>query len=119
MKMRFLIDENLSLDFVSAIKQLDATIDVIAVGTDGAPPKGTLDPDILLFCEAEQRALVTNNRASMPGHEHDHFATGKHHWGVFTLKDGFGIGAYAAAIHLLWAASEAEEWADLSDWIPW
>jgi len=119
MKMRFLIDKNLSLDFVSAIKQLDAAIDVVAVGADSAPPKGTLDPEILLFCEAEQRTLVTNNRASMPGHERDHFAAGRHHWGIFTLKDGFSIGAYAAAIHLLWAASEAEEWANLADWIPW
>ena len=79
MKTRFLVDENLSLDFVSAIKDRDATIDVIAVGKDSAPPKGTLDPDILLFCEAEQRALITNNRASMPGHERDHFVAGRHH----------------------------------------
>ena len=80
MRMRFLIDENLSPDLVGAIKQLDASIDVRFVRGPDAPPEGTPDPDILLFCEAERLALITNNRTSMPTHERDHFAAGRQHY---------------------------------------
>jgi Domain of unknown function (DUF5615) len=118
-RMRFLIDENLSPDLIGAIKQLDASIDIKFVRGPDAPLEGTLDPDILLFCEAERRALITNNRTSMPAHERDHFAVGRRHYGVFWLRAGFTYSEYAEAIHLLWAASEAEEWVNRTDWIPW
>jgi hypothetical protein len=78
-----------------------------------------LDPEIVLYCEAEQRVLLTRNRESMPVHIAEHFAMGHHHWGVFRLRPGYSFGAYAAAIHLLWAASDAEEWIDRDEYIPW
>ena len=64
MKIRFLLDENLAPLLKSALLRLDPTIDVVRVGDADAPPFHTLDPDILAFCEAEQRLLVTGNRKS-------------------------------------------------------
>jgi hypothetical protein len=74
---------------------------------------------VLIFCQAEQRALVTNNRKSMPAHERDHSAAGLHHFGIFWLRHVHSYREQAEAIHLLWAASEAEEWIDRTDWLPW
>jgi len=79
MKVRFLLDENLPHAIIEAIHQREGAIDILAVGLPGAPPLGTSDPDILLYCEREQRLLITNNRASMPGHSADHLAAGHHH----------------------------------------
>lgn len=40
-------------------------------------------------------------------------------YGIFWLRAGFTYAEYAEAIHLLRAASEAEEWVNRTDWIPW
>lgn len=53
--MKFLLDEHLPKSLVNAVKQFDSTIDILRVGGPNAPPLGTADPDLLTFCEAEQR----------------------------------------------------------------
>ncbi len=118
MRVRFLIDEDLSPDYVRELRRHRPEIDVLRVGMSGAPALGTLDPDILLFCERDQRALVTENRATMPGHEAAHFSAGHHHWGIFKLRRGHGFDVYLAEPQLIWGASEAEEWIDQSRWLP-
>ncbi|HEX6121775.1 MAG TPA: DUF5615 family PIN-like protein [Ktedonobacterales bacterium] len=119
MKTRFLPDENRSPLVLNALRALEPAIDVLRIGNAGAPPLGTLDPDVLLFCEVSQRALITNNRRSMPGHIADHLAAGHHHWGVFRLTREFSLGELAEQIHLIWAASEAEEWIDRFEYLPY
>lgn len=118
MKVRFLIDEDLSLEYVDELRCRDAAIDVVRIGKPGAPALSTLDPNILLYCEHERRALVTENRSTMPGHEGAHFTAGHHHWGIFKLRKGYGFGVYLSELRLIWEASEAEEWKDQSRWIP-
>jgi len=49
----------------------------------GAPAVGTLDPDLLRWCEVYGVALVTSNRRSMPVHLANHLASGGHMPGVF------------------------------------
>jgi hypothetical protein len=117
-KLRFLIDQVLSAQIVSALQRYDPSIDVVSVG-HGGPPFGALDPDILLYCKAEQRALVTENRSSMPSHEPAHFAAGHHHWGIFLLRRKLSIDEIADALQSFWGASEAEEWVDQTVWIPY
>lgn len=118
MRVRFLIDEDLPPDYVRELRRYRPEIDVLRVGMAGAPDLGTLDPAILLFCEREQRALVTENRATMPGHEAVHLAAGHHHGGIFKLRRGYSFGAYLAELRLIWDASEADEWVDQSHWLP-
>jgi hypothetical protein len=117
-KVRFLIDEDLPLAYVQELRRYSADLDVLRIGLPGAPPTGTLDPDILLYCEREQRALVTENRSTMPDHERAHFVAGHHHWGIFELRPGYGFGEYLAELQLIWEASEAEEHRDRLTWIP-
>jgi hypothetical protein len=116
--LRLLLDEN-ARRYLIAVRRRDPSIDVLGVGDPGAPPFAALDPEVLLYCEEHQRLLVTKDRKSMPGHIAEHRAAGHSHWGVFRLRPGFGHGAYLDAIHLLWEASEAEEWIDHDEYIPW
>ncbi|MDZ4720031.1 MAG: DUF5615 family PIN-like protein [Roseiflexaceae bacterium] len=92
MKLRYLIDENLSPRLKSAIQRLEPFVDVLRVGDQGAPSFGTLDPDVLVYLTATQRLLVTDNRKSMPKHLADHAVAGFQH-------------------------SEAEEWIDRTEWL--
>ena len=47
MKVRFLLDENLSPRLITALHRLDPAIDILRVGDEGTPPLGTDDPTIL------------------------------------------------------------------------
>lgn len=119
MRIRFLIDENLSPRLEQALKNMNADIDALRIGDPGAPPLGTLDPDILNDLQSAQRALVTDNRTSMPGHLTDHAAAGKHHGGIIWVRPKTGLKALVNALCLVWVASEAEEWMDRTDWLPY
>ncbi len=73
MKVRFLLDENLSQRLKIAVLQTNPYIDILCVGDEKAPPFGTLDPEILLYTEKEKRLLITSNRKSMPEHLEAHW----------------------------------------------
>jgi hypothetical protein len=119
MKIRFLLDENLSPRFKIALLRFNPAIDVLRIGEPGAPPLETLDPDILKYLEISQRALVTFNRTSMPAHLEDHWASGGHTWGVFWIRSRrIPINLLTRELFLIWEASEAEEWVDRLNWIP-
>lgn len=113
-----LIDEDLSPDYVTELQRYNPAIDVVRMGMSHAPALGTLDPDILLYCEREQRTLVTENRSTMPDYEQRHFAAGHQHWGILELRPGYGFGVYLAELQLIWEASEAEEYRNRLTWIP-
>ncbi|WRH65335.1 MAG: DUF5615 family PIN-like protein [Planktothrix sp. GU0601_MAG3] len=64
--LKYLIDENIDPIYTRQLRRFQSDLFVIAVGELTAPPKGTLDPEILCWCEENQCILVTNNRKSMP-----------------------------------------------------
>jgi hypothetical protein len=98
--------------------RLNPDIDILRVGDIGAPPLGTLDPDVLLYLESVQRLLITDNRRSMPGHLRDHWETGHQIWGLFWIRPETSIFRLAEELVMLWEISEAEEWCDILDWLP-
>ena len=117
MKLRFLIDENLSPKLKTAIIRRYPDIDLLRVGDEGAPPLGTLDAEILRYLEDTQRALITDNRQSIPGHIVDHFAENRHHWGIFEVRKNAALKSLVEEIYVYWSASEAEEWIDRVEWL--
>jgi hypothetical protein len=59
MKIRFLLDENLSPKLKFAVLRLNPAIDIVRVGDLDSPPLGTLDPELLRYLEVSERLLVT------------------------------------------------------------
>lgn len=88
------------------------------VGLPGAPPLGTLDPDILTWCEAKSFILVTNNRKSLPVHLTDHLAQGRHVLGIFVMNPRMSIGETLEELRLIWGAGDPTEYADLITHLP-
>lgn len=117
--VRYLCDEHMPEQLSDAIIQREPSIEIFIVGQVSAPPKGTLDPEVLLFAEREQLALITFDKKSMAGHVANHRASGHHTWGVFSLRNGFSILRYVENLILIWSASEAEDWRDQIEWLPW
>lgn len=117
--VRYLCDENVPEQLIDALIQREPAIDISIVGQDMAPPKGTLDPEVLLFAEKEKMGLITLDKKSMAGHVADHRAMGHHTWGVFILRRDFPILRYVEDLILIWSASEAEDWQGGIEWLPW
>ncbi len=118
MKVRFLLDENLSPRLKLAVFRLNPELDILRVGDSGAPALGTLDPKILIYLERSQRILLTDNRKSMPEHLKAHWANGGFIWGLFWLRPKATIRELAADLIFIWETTEAAEWKDQLVWIP-
>lgn len=92
MTLKYLLDENVDPSYKIQLKQLNPDLIVWVVGEPNTPPRGTLDPQILLWCEEYDFVLVTNNRTSMPVHLADHIAQNRHIPGIFILNPKLSIG---------------------------
>ena len=110
--LAYLFDENVAAALVAGMRRFDRDVPVSAVGEPDMPPRGTLDPDILLWCEEWDCILVTNNRHTMPVHLRDHPAAGRHVPGIFLLNPAMSYGETIEALQLIAYASEPGEHQD-------
>jgi len=115
---RFLLDEHVKRAFLRALRACRPKIIAWNVGDPGAPPRGTLDPDILIWCEVREFSLITNNRASMPLHLRDHLAAGRHVPGIFVLNTKMTIPETVAEVALINGAADPAEYLDRINYLP-
>lgn len=118
MKVRFLLDENLSPRLKIAVQRLESGIDIVRVGDSNVLPFGTLDPQVLQYLQLSQRILVTDNRRSMPDHLETHWQQEGRIWGLLWIRPRTPIGQLAEFLSLIWQTTEAEEWINRVEWIP-
>lgn len=109
-EIRYLLDENVNPILRSALLRDEPNLTVWQVGMLGAPALGTLDPEILIWCEENDFVLVTNNRKSMPVHLEEHLTTGRHATGIFTINAEMSVGETVDELVLIATASSAEEY---------
>ncbi|NDJ25832.1 hypothetical protein GS682_30445 [Nostoc sp. B(2019)] len=110
MTLKYLLDENVDKVYKRQFVQRNPTLIMWVVGDPGAPPRGTLDPEILCWCEEHNFLLVTNNRTSMPGHLAEHIAQDRHIPGIFILNDKLTIGQTIDELILIAQASFDNEY---------
>lgn len=120
---KFLLDENTGGDLLRAFHRRARLgelppVDVLRVGEAEAPPSGTLDPELLIWCEANDRILVSNDKRTIPGHLQEHFAAGRHSPGVLLIKRGTGVGQLVAELLYLSEAGNADDFRDQIQYIP-
>jgi hypothetical protein len=116
--LKYLLDENVDRSYLVQLRRQEPELTVLMVGDPGNPPKGTLDPEILLWCEVTGFVLVTNNRASMPVHLANHLAQGRHIPGIFILNSDLGMGENLEELILAAIASLKNEYQDRIVYLP-
>jgi hypothetical protein len=82
------------------------------------PPSGSLDPEVLQWCEVNGFILVTNNRKSMSQHLAAHLKAGRHVPGILELNPNMSTGETIEELILIWSASEMEEYQDKLLYLP-
>lgn len=117
-KHRYLVDENTTLAITDQLRRRRPILEVLTIGDELAPPKDTLDPDILLWLEQHGFSLITRNRRSMPGHLRQHLAIGHHVPGIFTLRPNASLREIIEDLLLIWEATERGEYRDQIVHIP-
>lgn len=115
----FLLDEDVPEELADALLRAEPAMEVCCVGQLPAPLEGTLDPEVLFAAEANRWALLTSDKSTMPDHVAAQLAAGHHTWGVCLLRHGFVLRRFVDDLLLMWSASQAEEWQDIVDWLPW
>ncbi len=115
---KYLLDENVGENLRQGLHRRYPDMVVWHIGDPTAPPIGILDPDILLWCEANDFTLVTNNRGSMPDHLRDHLAAEHHFPGMITLNPKMSLGDTIEELALVWGASTPEEYTDNITYLP-
>lgn len=115
---RFLLDENVSPTIQRGVARRAPGNDIVRVGGDGAPAWGTPDPDLLAWCEENDRILVTFDKATMPGHLAEHLGAGRASPGVLIIRRAAALSTVIEALVLVLEASQADEWHDQVWYIP-
>ena len=118
MALNYLMDENVDPTYTRQLRRLKPNLFVLVVGELTAPPRGTLDPEILRWCEEHDFILVTNNRKSMPVHLSDHIAQGRHIPGILILNGKLSVGENLEELILIADASFEDEYQDRIDFLP-
>lgn len=118
MKPRFLLDENVNLSVQTQLRRLDSEIVILVVGDEGAPAKGTPDSEILLWLEANDYILVTENRRTMPEHLTQHYEQGHYVPGILWIRPRTSLGKIVETLFQLWLSSDHEQFLHRNEFIP-
>ncbi len=122
MPIRFLFDENIPSRLRTAVVRHNALgidpIDAIQVGDPPDLPRGSQDPEILVWAEGEDRVLVSHDLSTIPNFLDDHLRAGRHSPGVFLIRHGATLREVVDFLVLVAHASEPWEWADRCQFIP-
>lgn len=118
MTLRYLFDENVDPEYVWQLRRRFPELVVRMIGEPATPTRGTLDPEILVWCEATGFILVTNNRRSMPVHLAEHCAQGGHVPGIFILNPSLSIGETLKDLKLVAEVSFDNEYQDRLEYLP-
>ena len=98
----YLLDEHIHPALDLYLRLHAPELPVYKIGDGEGPPTGTLDPAILIWCEREKCVLITDNRASMPGHLEDHVNAGRSVPGIFSISLSMSVAQLGE--HLIFVA---------------
>ncbi|MEQ8757577.1 MAG: DUF5615 family PIN-like protein [Coleofasciculus sp. G1-WW12-02] len=116
--IQYLLDEHIASLYRTQLMRKAPYLIVRRIGDPDAPAKGTLDPEILIWCETNNFILVTNNRKSMPKHLADHLAEGHHIPGIFVIDLSQNIGETLTELIFIAEASFVGEYQDRIEYLP-
>lgn len=117
-EVRYLLDENLSPAWRNQLLHHQPDLMVWMIGDPFAPVQGTLDPEILIWCEEHEFLLVTNNRRSMPVHLVAHLAGNRNIPGILVLRKNAPMGQVIEDLILIAEVGVGDDFRNRIRYIP-
>jgi hypothetical protein len=114
----FLLDEHVSFVVQKRLGQEAPALVIYRVGDGSAPARGSPDERLLEWLEMNDCMLVTNNRASMPGHLSNHVAQGRHVLGIIQLPKRANLNQTVEELILIANAGRPGEFQDQIVYLP-
>jgi hypothetical protein len=120
---RFLLDEHLRGKVANFIRRRNATglgvhLEIVVLGEPPDLPRGTLDPQILLWTEREGSLFVTYDKRSLPGHLSDHLDGGHHLPGILCIRRPLSAPRIAGELEIIELAGQPEDFVDNITYLP-
>lgn len=116
MKVRFLADADLNKAIVSGVLRREPSLDFLTAHAAGL--RGMNDPEVLALAAEWQRVLVSHDAGTMPAHFRAFRDAGNQSGGVFLVPQGLDVGSAIEELVLIWLVSEASEWTNRLEWLP-
>lgn len=116
MKVRFLADADIIRAIVNGVLRREPSVDFLTAAPAGL--HGLKDPEVLALAAASQRVLVSHDVGTMPAHFRAYRQAGRTSAGVLLVRQSLDIGTAIDELHLVWLASEAEDWVNRLAWLP-
>jgi hypothetical protein len=119
----FLLDEDTHGGLMDAFRRRTRlgvlpAVDVLRVGGADAPAFSTLDPELLIWCELNDRVLVSEDKNTLPGHLNDHLTAGRHSPGVLLIRPGVSMAEVIDELVFLSEAGNPDDFRDQIAYIP-
>lgn len=123
MPLKFLLDENLRGPLWSALVRHNARaqglpIDVVRVADLPELPLSTKDDEILLWCEREERILLSVDYVTMPGHLMRHLQAGLTMPGILLIRPEHPISEVVRIIEMISHVGIPEDYRNQCSYIP-
>jgi hypothetical protein len=115
-KVRFLADADLNKAIVIGVLRREPSLNFLTAGA--AVLSGMKDPEVLSLAAEQQRVLVTHDVGTMPAHFQAFRRAGNRSSGVFLISQSLEVGRAIDELLLVWRVSEAFEWENRLQWLP-
>jgi len=115
--VRLLSDENFNGEIVRGLLLRRPGLDLCRVQDVGLQESD--DPTILDWAAANNRIVLTHDRATMPDFAYARVAAGHLLPGMFVVNDRLAVGQAIEELLLIEACSEQKEWVNLVVYLPW
>jgi predicted nuclease of predicted toxin-antitoxin system len=114
--LRFLSDENFNGDIVRGLFLREPNIDLLRV--QGVGLQEVADPAILSWATANDRIVLTHDRATMPDFAYERLLRGDTMSGLFVVNDRISTRQVIDELLLLNDCSEQAEWRGIVLYLP-
>lgn len=114
--LRLAADENFNQDIVRGVRRRNSRADIVCIQDVGLV--GSADAEVLEWCAAAGRALLTHDVSTITRHAYDRVREGKSMPGVFEIGPAISLAQAIDDILLLIECSEDDEWQGQVRYLP-
>jgi hypothetical protein len=114
--LRLLADENFHGDIVRGVRLRRPQIDLVRA--QDAELSGRDDPSILAWAAANNRIVLTHDRATMARYAYERITVGEEMVGVFVFDPKMTVGEAIEELLLFESCSEHSEWTGRVAYVP-